>query len=134
MTKKILIAKRIRRINGTFAFVEHRFLQEGFFESLSLKELGLYMFLVLVSDRNGLSWYSYDKICTILSVTLDEYIEARNSLIDKDLIGFDGHVFQVLSLPDKPVYHENKLLKTSEDMEKHDPATVSSIIKRSLGC
>lgn len=134
MTKKILVPNRIRHINGTFAFIEHRFLQEGFFESLSLQELGLYMFLILVSDRNGLSWYSYDKICAILSFTLDEYIEVRNSLIDNDMIVFDGHVFQVLSLPDKPVYHKKKLLKTSEDMEKYDPATVSSIINRSLGC
>lgn len=134
MMKKILIANRIRCINGTFAFIEHRFLREGFFESLSLPELGLYMFLILVSGRNGLSWYSYDQICASLSLTLDEYIEARNSLIDKDLIGFDGHVFQVLSLPDKPVCHESKLLKTSKDMEKYDPATITSIVKRSLGC
>lgn len=132
-SQKVLISNRIRQIRGSFAFIEHRFLRDGFFESLTLKELGLYIFLITVSDRNGLSWYSYDRICGILRLTLDEYIEARNALIDKDLIGFDGHLFQVLSLPDRPVYHKNKLLKTSKDMEKNDPATITSIVKGSLG-
>jgi len=58
---------------------------------------------VLASDRNGLSFYSYDAICTLLELDLDQYINARNSLIDKDLIAFDGTIFQVLDLPEKPV-------------------------------
>jgi hypothetical protein len=32
---------------------------------------------------------------------IEDYIEARNSLISKDLIAFDGTVFQVLELPEK---------------------------------
>jgi hypothetical protein len=34
-------------------------------------------------------------------MSLDQYIEARNGLIAKDLIAFDGTIFQVLSLPAK---------------------------------
>jgi len=34
-------------------------------------------------------------------MTADQYIEARNSLIEKDLIAFDGTLFQVLGLPAK---------------------------------
>ena len=32
-------------------------------------------------------------------MSLDQYVEARCALIKKDLIAFDGTVFQVLSLP-----------------------------------
>ncbi|EFK07709.1 conserved domain protein, partial [delta proteobacterium NaphS2] len=103
MVKKPLFPKRIRKIAGGFAFIEHRFLRKGFWESLSHIELLLYIFLVVVSDKNGLSYYGYDKICRILRVDADQYINARNRLLDKDLIGFDGRVFQVLSLPDRPV-------------------------------
>ena len=71
--------------------------------SLNQKELLLYLFLVLASDRNGLSYYSYDRICTLLQFNLDEYIAARDGLIEKDLIVFDGSLFQVLALPPKPV-------------------------------
>jgi hypothetical protein len=63
----------------------------------------LYVFLVLVADRHGLSYYSYDKICTLLRFKLDASLVARNGLITKDRIAFDGHLFQVLALPDKPV-------------------------------
>ena len=99
--KKILLPERIRRIDGGFSFTPHRFFLEGFLVSLNQKELLLYLFLVLASDRNGLSFYSYDHICTLLQFNLDEYIVSRDGLIEKDLIAFDGTLFQVLSLPRK---------------------------------
>jgi len=101
--KKILAADRVRRIDSGFSFIPHRFLIDGFFASLIPHELLLYFLLVLAGDRNGVSFYSCDKICTLLQMTLDRYIMARDSLIDKDLVAFDGTYFQVLQLPDKPV-------------------------------
>lgn len=123
---------RVRKIIGSFAFIEHRFLREGFFSSLSHLELLVYFFLVLVSDRNGLSYYSYDKICTIIRVSVDEYILARDALIEKDLIAFDGFLFQVLSLPEKISVDPIKPLKNRKEMEKHDPATIHQLIDDSL--
>ena len=99
--KKVLDKNRIRRIDGGFSFIPHRFLREGFLASLNQKELLLYLFLIMASDREGLSFYSYDKICTLLELSLEEYMASRNSLIEKDLIAFDGTFFQVLSLPQK---------------------------------
>jgi len=103
LKKKILNPDRIRCIAGGFSFIPHRFLLEGFLASLNQQELLLHLFLILASDRNGLSYYSYDRICTFLQFNLDEYIAARDGLIEKDLIAFDGSLFQVLSLPLKPV-------------------------------
>ena len=97
--KRVLNAHRIRRIDGGFSFIPHRFLTDGFLASLTPLELLLYFFLVLVSDRQGLSFYSYDSICTLLQMTVDQYIEARDGLMEKDLIVFDGTLFQVLELP-----------------------------------
>jgi len=99
--KKILNSQRIRCIDGGFSFIPHRFLIDGFLAALDQTEFLLYFFLILASDRNGLSFYSYDAICTLLHLSLDQYIEARNGLIKKDLIAFDGTVFQVLALPPK---------------------------------
>ncbi len=101
--KKPLEPHRIRKITASFAFIEHRFLRDGFWSTLDQHQLLLYVFLIIVADRNGLSYYSYDKICTLLKIAVDDYIVARDALIEKDLIGFDGHLFQVLSLPDQPV-------------------------------
>ena len=100
--KKILSPERIRCIDGGFSFIPHRFLLEGFVSSLNQVELLLYLFLIMASDRNGVSFYSYDRICTLLELNLYQYIASRNSLIEKDLITFDGTLFQVLSLPHKP--------------------------------
>ena len=57
---------RVRKIMGSFAFIEHRFLRNGFFSALTHHELLLYVLLVLVADRNGLSYYSYDKIWVVV--------------------------------------------------------------------
>ncbi len=101
--KKLLQPNRVRHIDGGFSFIPHRFLTDGFLASLNQKEILLYLFLVLASDRHGLSYYSYDAICSFLQINLDQYIEARDSLIRKDLIASDGTLFQVLDLPKQPV-------------------------------
>ena len=97
--KRILKAQRIRRIDGGFSFIPHRFLTEGFFSALDPDQLLLYFFLVIAGDRNRLSFYSYDSICNLLKMSVDQYVEARNALMDYDLIAFDGTIFQVLDLP-----------------------------------
>jgi len=102
ITKKVLNQKRIRRMEMGFSFIPHRFITDGFLSFLTQKELLLYLFLVLVSDRYGLSFYAYDSICSLLRLSLDQYSEARNGLIGKDMIAFDGTLFQVLDLPDRP--------------------------------
>ncbi len=127
-----LCPDKVRKINGSFAFIEHRFLHDGFWADLDHLPLLLYIFLVIVSDRRGLSYYSYDKICALLRLTVDLYIEARDILIDKGLIAFDGRVFQVLALPAKPKREPAELLKNGEQMEKRDPATICQLIERTF--
>jgi len=123
---------RIRRIDGGFAFVPNEFLHRGFFASLSHAERSLYFFLVLAGDRNGVSFYAHDRICGALELTLDEYLLVRNSLIDKDLIAFDGRRFQVLSLPQTPLVPPRRPLVTQDDLEEDDPATIQHLIRSSL--
>lgn len=123
---------RLRRIEGGFAFVPNRFLHDGFFAALSHPERSLYFFLVLAGDRNGVSFYAYDRICDTLELTPDEYLHVRNSLIAKDLVAFDGGRFQVLALPAAPIVAERPPLVTAEDFEDHDPATIRQLIRSSL--
>ena len=70
---------RVRKIRGTFAFFEHRFLRGGFFQTLSHPEMILYFFPVIVSNRDGVSYYAYDKICLLLKITVDDHIIARDA-------------------------------------------------------
>lgn len=126
--KKVLNPDRIRRINGGFSFIPHRFLCDGFLASLQQKEILLYLFLVLASDRHGLSFYSYDSICTLLQMELDQYICSRNGLIEKDLIAFDGNVFQVLELPETCV----SASQHKEQKRARNRATITRLAGQSL--
>jgi len=127
--KMILVPNRIRRIQGGFSFIPHRFLTDGFLASLSQIEILLYLFLIIVSDRNGLSFYSYDAICTLLQLNVDDYIEARDTLIKKDLIAFDGTLFQVLDLPGKPA--QKKQVKLLSQL--HRRYDIRDLIQQSIG-
>jgi hypothetical protein len=107
-------------------------LHQGFFASLSHTERSLYFFLVLAGDRNGVSFYAHDRICAALELTLDDYLVVRDSLIDMDLIAFDGTRFQVLSLPPAPVVPPPRPLVTQDDFDDHDPATIQRILRSSF--
>jgi hypothetical protein len=102
-SKSLILPERKRVLASPFAWVDRRFLLNGFLAALTPQENLLYFFLVLAADRDGLSFYNYDKICQLLTLDVDDYIQARNRLIDKKLIAFDGRQFQVLALPKTPV-------------------------------
>lgn len=128
--KKVLNPDRIRRAHGGFSFIPHRFLTDGFLSALQQKEILLYLFLVLASDRHGLSFYSYDTICSLLQMDLDQYINARNGLIDKDLIAFDGTVFQVLELPATLLL--SSASKRADQKRARNQATIAHLADQSL--
>jgi hypothetical protein len=129
-----LVPDRVRRIAGQgFGFIPHRFLGDGFLSSLDRDELALYIFLVLAANRHGVSFYGYDAICELLHMPAECYIEARNRLIGKDLIAFDGTRFQVLSLPDQPrLPPPRRPLESADDFEDRDPATIRALIREGL--
>jgi hypothetical protein len=131
ITKKILNPDRIRHINGRLSFIPHRFLTDGFLEALNQQQLILYIFLVLAADRYGLSFYSYDRICSSLHISLEQYAVARDELIEKDLIAFDGSLFQVLSLPSVP--HESSKNTAKRKLTgRQTPAAIGAIIAQLL--
>ncbi len=133
VTRTPIEPERIRAIGGqSFAWISHRFLRDGFFANLTAEERSLYLFLVLASDRCGVSFYGPESIASALEVTLDSHAAIRDSLIDMDLIAFDGKRFQVLDLPAKPVPRFTKALRTAEDREELDPVTIRRTIRESL--
>jgi hypothetical protein len=128
-----ILPERVRCLGGqSFAFLPHRFLRHGFFASLSPDELRLYLLLVLAADRNGLSFYHYDSICSLLEIPLESYLRARNALITKDLVAFDGTRFQVLSLPAQPCFDAPPPKTTDDQFDHDDPATIRHLLHGAL--
>ena len=133
ITREPIRPDRVRRIGADgFAFVPNRFLREGFFAALGPAERELYFLLVLAADRNGLSFYHYDSLCALLQMELETYLQARNALIERDLIAYDGTRFQVLSLPERPCPGRAHELRTPDDFAEHDAATIRALVRRSF--
>ncbi len=99
ISKHPIVPERIRQISGSFSWIDHRLLTDGFLNAMTSHEILLYFFLVLVGDKNGVSFYSYDKICQLLKIELADYIQARNLLLKRSLIACQQGRFQVLELP-----------------------------------
>jgi hypothetical protein len=132
ISRQPILPGRVREIEGGFAFIEHRFLHRGFFVALGQAELVLYLLLVIAADRRGVSFYGNDALCSLCRLSPDDYLAARNALIAKDLIAYDGRRFQVLSLPEHPIQERSRPLFDDDDFEDHDPATIRQILRRSL--
>ncbi len=102
-SKRVLDRERLRKIEGSFSWIDHRFITGGFLRDLSTLEILLYLFLVAVSDRNGLSFYYDDRIATLLKIDLAALGRAREGLILRSLVAYEPPLYQVLSLPPRPL-------------------------------
>ncbi len=101
--KRVLDSERVRKIEGSFSWIDHRFITGGFLRDLSTLEILLYLFLVAVSDRNGLSFYHDDRIASLLKIDLAALGQAREGLVLRSLLAYEPPLYQVLSLPPVPV-------------------------------
>ena len=94
---------RIRSIRGSFSWIDHRFLRKGFDQGLTRLEKLLYFVLVAVSNRDGVSFYSDERLAEILDIRHGhELTGARGELMARGLIAFEEGIYQVLDLPPEP--------------------------------
>ena len=97
--KRILVPQRLRRPPATgWSWVDRRFLREHG-DYLSREAVLLYLFLAAVADRHGLSFYSDHTLTSRLRLSQPVLQQARQELLDRDLIACQLPLVQVLSLP-----------------------------------
>jgi hypothetical protein len=91
---------RRRSIRGSFSWIDHRFLREGFDQGLTRLEKLLYFVLVAVSNQDGVSFYSDARLEGLLDIRSPHELNgARRELVARDLIAYEGGIYQVLDLP-----------------------------------
>jgi len=115
--KKLLYPERVRKIEGSFSWIDHRFVTGGFLHDLSMIEILLYLFLVAVSDRNGLSFYHDDRIASLLKIDLPALGKAREGLIRRSLLAYEFPLYQILSLPPRPMGLPSKEDRARQEQE-----------------
>jgi hypothetical protein len=123
--KRVLHPKRLRKIEGSFSWIDHRFLTGGFLRDLSTLEILLYLFLVAVSDRNGLSFYHDDRMASLLKIDLPALGQAREELVLRSLLAYEAPLYQVLSLPPQPV-----ILPSREERSQREEEIARSYFKK----
>ncbi|HIE66197.1 MAG TPA: hypothetical protein EYQ01_10410 [Nitrospira sp.] len=89
---------RLRQIPDGFSWIDHRLVRQDYIRRCDCESLALYLFLVSVSDIQGLSYYSDRSICRHLKLDTAQLSEARIGLREADLIAYKKPLYQVLSL------------------------------------
>jgi hypothetical protein len=100
--KRILVPQRLRHPPATgWSWLDRRFLREHG-DSLSRDAVLLYLFLAAVADRHGLSFYSDHTLTSRLRLAQPALAQARQELLERDLIAHQLPLVQVLSLLPPP--------------------------------
>lgn len=92
---------RIREIPKNFSWIDRRIIREKYLEKINVKATALYLVLVSVGDRYGLSYYSEPSLSRLLRLSRDHLHQARQELIDANLIAYEKPLYQVLCLERK---------------------------------
>jgi len=116
--------KKIRKINGSFAWIDHRLMRNGSIETMTHQDIALYLFLILVADKNGVSFYRKEKICEAISLDYNQFEIARDRLINMKLVAFESYsvlspngYYQILPIEAKaPDYHKQITRKLAEKL------------------
>lgn len=58
----VLVPQRLREVPRSFAWLDHRIRSEGILKRMEPADIGLYLFLTMSADRNGLSCWRLDRI------------------------------------------------------------------------
>lgn len=98
--------ERMRRFgNSGFGWVDARLLKDGWLQVMRPEEVTVYLFLCLVANQQGISWYRRDRIREALNLGEEETRRALARLCELDLVAYlpfgryDSEGFrQVLSL------------------------------------
>jgi hypothetical protein len=81
-----------------FSWVDQRLVREGWLPRCPTESWALYLFLITVSDRRGMSYYSDRAICHHLTWDPIQLDRARDRLLKQGLIGYRTPWYQVLEL------------------------------------
>ena len=98
MKKYPIDPARIRHLPPRFSWLDQRLVNDQRLADCPRSSQALYLFLAVVSDAQGLSYYSDKSIRTHLAMEQEELLEARGGLSAPGLILFERPLYQLLSL------------------------------------
>jgi hypothetical protein len=95
----VLRPERLRQVPAQFSWVDQALVQRRFIDCCDARAAALYLFLITVSDAQGLSYYSESTLAARLHLPSAELVAARQQLMQLELIAYQAPLYQVLALP-----------------------------------
>ena len=96
--KHVLRPERLRQVPEQFSWVDQALVQRHFIDRCDAQAAALYLFLVTVSDAQGLSYYGEATLSARLHLSTEELVAARQQLITIELVAYQAPLYQVLAL------------------------------------
>ncbi len=91
--------QRLRTMPRQFGAVDRRLVYQKHIRRMSAEQLALYLFLQCVSDAEGLSFYSDERICEELHFSLNGLWKAREAMVGAGFLLYRRPIYQLLNLP-----------------------------------
>ena len=98
MNEAVERVRKVRRLPQRFGVVDERLVSDGYLRRLPAEAVSLYVFLCVVANREGRSWYSDGRI--VQRVRLSSLAGARRQLVEAGLIAWERPVYTLLEVPD----------------------------------
>ena len=100
ITKQPVDPERVRTMPSQFGAVDRRLVYQKHIRRMSTAQIALYLFLQCVSDAEGLSFYSDERICEELHFSLNGLWKAREALVAAGFLLYRRPMYQLLNLPE----------------------------------
>lgn len=113
----------------SYSIVDHRLLHGGYFQKLSHEALVLYLFLMVVGDKHGRSFYADRTIEAILRLSQEQIMKAREELGGEGLIDYRQPYYWVKNIPESP--HERD--QTKDPLSQRRPGALLSSDPEPIG-
>ena len=99
ITKQPVDPQRVRTMPAQFGAVDRRLVYQKHIRRMNAEQIALYLFLQCVSDAEGLSFYSDERICEELHFSLNGLWKAREALVGTSFLLYRRPIYQLLNLP-----------------------------------
>ena len=119
--KEIVKPGCVRRMPEGFGWVDHRLVRKGYLKGRSRESLALYLFLVIVADADGLSYYAEESLCRHINFSHAELAGSRKELVKAELVAYRKPFYQVLDLP-----------PTEEEKDNFNKVLASVCVKKNV--
>jgi hypothetical protein len=121
----------MRRLPRRYGVIDQRIVSEGYLKRLTAEAVSLYVFLCVVADRSGRSWYSDGRL--VKSVRLSSLADARRCLIEAKLVVWEPPVYTVLEVPEPVKVEPVKPVEVERPATPEELKELNALFRKRMG-